>query len=78
MVPMTVAVPMELPSTITFTVVPVSVVPVNVGVLSLVRLFCVGAVTTGAVGGWVSTVKVLVLELGPLFPTESEAMARAV
>ena len=54
---------------VTFTVLPGSAVPLKVGVLSLVLPLATGAVTTGTVGGMLSTVKgtggvVVLLPLG--------------
>ena len=55
-----------------------SAVPETDGVLLEVREPFAGPTTTGAAGGVVSTVKVLVLELTETLPTESVAMARTV
>lgn len=62
----------------TVTVLLVSAVPEMVGVLSLVVLPLAGTVTTGAGGGVVSTVKVLVFEVGLVFPALSVAVALTV
>ena len=52
-----------------------SAVPEYAGVLSLVVEPSAGVSTTGATGGAVSTVKVLVLDSGLVFPTASVAVA---
>ena len=68
-------VPTTTPSTITVTVLPASAVPVYVGVLSLVVEPLAGVSTTGAAGGVVSTVKVLVFDCALVLPTASVAVA---
>ena len=60
------------------TVLPASAVPVSVGVLSPVVVPLAGASTTGAGGGVVSTMNVLVAESGLVLPTESVARASTV
>ena len=55
-----------------------SAVPVTVGVLSFVRLPSAGVITTGATGGVVSTVKVLVAESTLVLPSASVAVALTV
>ena len=52
-----------------------SAVPVTVGVVSLVLLASAGVESTGAVGGVVSTVKVLVAESTLVLPAASVAVA---
>jgi hypothetical protein len=58
-----VVVPMLLPSTIIVTVELASAVPEYNGVVMFVKLPLAGVRATGAAGGVVSTVKLLVLEL---------------
>ena len=55
-----------------------SAVPVTVGALSLVVLPSAGVRTSGAGGGVISTVKVLVAESTLVFPTASVAVALTV
>ena len=52
-----------------------SAVPVTVGVVSLVLLASAGVESTGAAGGVVSTVKVLVAESTLVLPAASVAVA---
>ena len=71
-------VPTGVPSTMTVTVLPASAVPVYVGVLSLVTEPLAGVSTTGAAGGVVSTVNVLVFDCALVLPTASVAVAFTV
>ncbi|EAU68165.1 Pea-VEAacid family [Stigmatella aurantiaca DW4/3-1] len=73
-----VAVPTDVPSTMTLTVLPGSAVPLYVGVLSLVVDPLAGVATTGATGAVASTVKLFVLDEGLVLPAASVAVARTV
>ena len=73
-----VVVPADAPSKNTVTVLFASAVPVTVGVVSLVLLPFAGVSTTGAGGGVVSTVKVLILESTLVLPSASAAVALTV
>src|ERR1051325_415125 len=54
-----------------------SLVPVKVGVLSLVELFCVGVVMVGGTGAVVSMVKLLVFDATEVLFAASVAVAGA-
>ena len=71
-------VPVATPSMKTATVELASAVPETEGVLLAVVEPFAGAITTGAEGGVVSTVKVLVFEFTDTLPTASVAVARTV
>jgi hypothetical protein len=73
-----VVVPSGLPSMLTVTVLFASAVPETVGVLSFVVDPFAGVTTTGAGGGVVSMVNVLVFETGDVLPTASVAVAFTV
>jgi hypothetical protein len=63
---------------VTVIVLPASVVPLNVGVLSLVRLAAAGLLIAGATGALVSTVKVRLGDAELTLPAASAAVADRV
>ena len=76
-VPSAVAVPTDAPSTSTVTVEFASAVPEMAGCAEVYAPWA-GAVTTGAAGGVMSIVKVLVAEAAETFPAASVAVALTV
>ncbi len=71
-------VPTTAPSTETVTVLPASAVPLIAGVGLLIEAPFAGALTTGAAGAVVSTVKGTAAELGEVLPAASVAVALAL